>query len=213
MVSGAVLPAMAFWVETTGASAALAMPAEARAATAAVVGFMVTSWDRLTAPTTRDRRPPNGPSVSWRANARERPARMPAVTPPFVHRIRVRYHECDAQGIVFNAHHFAYFDITLTELWREAFGSYDALVDAGSDVVVVDAAASFKVSPRFDDLVDVEMTIAKLGGSSMTSEFAERRDGELLVTGRMVHVFVDPATMTKQHIPELVRERLAPWTR
>jgi acyl-CoA thioester hydrolase len=54
----------------------------------------------------------------------------------------VRYHECDAQGIVFNANHFAYFDVTLTELWRAAFGSYDAMVEAGSDVVVVDAAAA-----------------------------------------------------------------------
>ena len=134
------------------------------------------------------------------------------MTPPFVHRIRVRYHECDAQGIVFNAHHFAYFDITLTELWRDAFGSYDAMVAAGSDVVVVDAQASFKASPRFDDLLGVEMTIAKLGTSSMTSTFEEKRDGELLVTGRMVHVFVDPKTMTKQKIPQLVRERLAPWT-
>src|SRR2546423_15570122 len=135
------------------------------------------------------------------------------VSPPFVHRLRVRYHECDAQGIVCNAHHFAYFDITLTELWREAFGSYEALVGAGSDVVVVDAAATFKASPRFDDLIDVEMTIARLGGSSMTSEFAERRDGQVLVTGRMVHVFVDPKTLAKQQIPEDIRERLAPWTR
>jgi acyl-CoA thioester hydrolase len=134
------------------------------------------------------------------------------VAPPFVHRLRVRYHECDAQGIVFNANHFAYFDVTLTELWREAFGSYDALVEAGTDVVVVDAAASFKASPRFDDLLDVEMTITRLGASSMTSEFAERRDGDVLVTGRMVHVFVDPGTLAKQEIPDDVRARLAPWT-
>jgi acyl-CoA thioester hydrolase len=134
------------------------------------------------------------------------------VAPPFVHTLRVRYHECDAQGIVFNANHFAYFDITLTELWREAFGSYDALVEAGTDVVVVDAAASFKASPRFDDLLDLEMTITRLGASSMTSEFAERRDGDVLVTGRMVHVFVDPATLAKQEIPDDVRARLAPWT-
>src|SRR3712207_8836242 len=59
-----------------------------------------------------------------------------AMSPPFVHRFRVRYHECDAQGIVFNANHFAYFDVTLTELWRAAFGSYDAMVEAGTDVVV-----------------------------------------------------------------------------
>src|SRR5438552_450533 len=96
----------------------------------------------------------------------------PGVPPPFVHHLRVRYHECDAQGIVFNAHHFAYFDVTLTELWREVFGSYDAMVQGGSDVVVVDAQASFQGSPRFDDDLDVEMTIASLGKSSMTSEFA-----------------------------------------
>ena len=131
------------------------------------------------------------------------------MTPPFVHQLRVRYHECDAQGIVFNAHHFAYFDVTLTELWREAFGSYDAMVEAGSDVVVVDAQASFHASPRFDDLLDVEMTIAQLGSSSMVSTFEEKRDGQLLVTGRMVHVFVDPKTMQKQPIPGTVRERLS----
>ena len=131
------------------------------------------------------------------------------MTPPFVHQLRVRYHECDAQGIVFNAHHFAYFDITLTELWREAFGSYDAMVESGSDVVVLDAQASFHASPRFDDLLDVEMTIEKLGNTSMVTRFEEKRDGELLVTGRMVHVFITPDSGAKQAIPDDVRRRLA----
>jgi acyl-CoA thioester hydrolase len=131
------------------------------------------------------------------------------LTPPFVHRLRVRYHECDAQGIVFNAHHFAFFDITLTELWREAFGSYDAMVESGTDVVVKDAQATFHSSPRFDDLLDIEMTITKLGNSSMVTTFEEKRAGELLVTGRMVHVFVDAKTLAKQDIPAHVRERLS----
>lgn len=135
------------------------------------------------------------------------------MAPPFVHRLRVRYHECDAQGIVFNANHFAYFDITLTELWRAAFGSYQALVDAGTDVVVADAGATFHAPARFDDELDLEMTIERLGGSSMSTRVEERRDGELLVTGRLVHVFVDPATMAKRDIPADVRERLAPWAR
>ena len=134
------------------------------------------------------------------------------MTPPFVNRLRVRYHECDAQGIVFNANHFAYFDITLTELWREVFGSYNAMLEAGTDVVVVDAQASFKVSPKFDDLLDIEMTIANLGNSSMTSTFEEKRDGELLVTGRVVHVFVDATTMEKKPIPEEMRAKLTPYT-
>jgi acyl-CoA thioester hydrolase len=133
------------------------------------------------------------------------------LTPPFVHQLRVRYHECDAQGIVFNAHHFAFFDITLTELWREAFGSYDAMVESGTDVVVADAQATFHASPRFDDLLDVEMTIEKLGNTSMVTRFEEKRDGELLVTGRMVHVFVTPGPNTKQQIPDDVRAKLEPY--
>ena len=36
---------------------------------------------------------------------------MPA---PFVHRLRVRYGECDAQGVVFNANYLMYFDVALT---------------------------------------------------------------------------------------------------
>jgi acyl-CoA thioester hydrolase, YbgC/YbaW family len=131
------------------------------------------------------------------------------LTPPFVHQLRVRYHECDAQGIVFNAHHFAFFDITLTELWREAFGSYDAMVESGTDVVVADAQATFHASPRFDDLLDIEMTIEKLGNTSMVTRFEEKRDGTLLVTGRMVHVFVTPGPNTKQQIPDDVRARLS----
>jgi acyl-CoA thioester hydrolase len=134
------------------------------------------------------------------------------LTPPYVHRLRVRYHECDAQGIVFNANHFAYFDITLTELWREAFGSYDSVRDDyGTDVMVRDAQATFQASPRFDDLLDIEMTIEKLGNSSMVTRFEEKRDGDLLVTGRIVHVFVDPETWRKQDIPAPVRERLEPY--
>ena len=53
-----------------------------------------------------------------------------AVMPePFVHTFRVRYHECDAQGIVFNANWLSYFDVTLTEWFRAMFGSYGALVE------------------------------------------------------------------------------------
>ena len=134
------------------------------------------------------------------------------MTPPYVYELRVRYHECDPQGIVFNANHFAYFDMTLTELWREVFGSYDAVrEDYGTDVMVKDAQATFHAAPRFDEVIAVEMTIEKLGNSSMVSHFEEKRDGELLVSGRVVHVFVDPATWKKQDIPASVRERLEPY--
>jgi acyl-CoA thioester hydrolase len=130
---------------------------------------------------------------------------------PFVHRLRVRFHECDPQGVVFNAHYFAYFDVALTEMWRAAFGSYQSVVDQGTDVVVVEAAATYRAPARFDEEIDVELAITRLGTTSMTTQTAVRRDGELLVEGRIVHVFVDPTTMAKQEIPAHVRAGLEPY--
>jgi acyl-CoA thioester hydrolase len=130
---------------------------------------------------------------------------------PFVHRLRVRYHECDAQQRVFNAHYFTYFDLTLTELWREAFGSYSDMVRSGYDVVVAEATARFRGAARFDEEVDVAMTIARLGDTSMTTDVEVRRDGEVLVEGRMVHVWVDAESYEKRSIPDEARERLAPY--
>ena len=130
---------------------------------------------------------------------------------PFVHRLRVRYHECDAQGIVFNANWLTYFDVTLTEWFREAFGSYGALVEAGSDVVLAETTLRFRGSARFDDELAISVGVERLGATSMVALFTARRGEEALVEGRTVYVFVDPATMAKQPIPDDVRERLAPY--
>jgi acyl-CoA thioester hydrolase len=127
---------------------------------------------------------------------------------PFVHRLRVRFHECDPQGVVFNAHYFAYFDVALTEMWREAFGSYGEVVDSGTDVVVVEASATFRAPARFDDEIDVTLGIDRLGTTSMTMAALIHRDGDLLVEGRMVHVFVDTASMAKRPIPDWLRTGL-----
>jgi acyl-CoA thioester hydrolase len=138
-------------------------------------------------------------------------AGVSGVSSPFVHRLRVRYHECDAQGVVFFANYFAFFDITLTELWRVCFGSYDEMVASGYDVVVAEATASYRTPARFDDEIDVEFSVVTLGTTSMTSDVEIRRDGESLVTGRLVHVWVDPKALTKLEIPDHARDALAPY--
>ena len=124
------------------------------------------------------------------------------------HRIRVRYGECDPQGVVFNAHYFAYFDIALTELWREALGGYRAMMDEGVDLVVAEATARYKAPARFDDEIDLEVEVTRLGTTSMATGLRIRRDGELLVEGEMVHVFIDRGSHTKTAIPDSIRAAL-----
>jgi acyl-CoA thioester hydrolase len=127
------------------------------------------------------------------------------------HPLRVRYAEVDAQGVVFNAHYLAWFDMNMTELWRAAFGSYQAALDRGIDMVVVTAELTYRSSARFDELVDLEVSVSVMGNTSLTTAHAVRRDGQLLVSGTLRHVIVDTRTMTKIPIPEWARAALAPY--
>ena len=127
---------------------------------------------------------------------------------PFTHRLRVRYSECDQQNIVFNANYFTYFDVALTELWREAIGPYTAMTDGGTDMVVAEATARYRAPAHFDEEVDVTVAVTRLGTTGMTTHMEVRREGELLVEGEMRHVFVDMTQGGKRPIPDEIRSGL-----
>ena len=131
---------------------------------------------------------------------------------PFTHQLRVRYAECDPQGVVFNAHFLAYFDTSITELWRAAFGSYQAMLDRGVDVVVAEAQVRFRSPARFDEQLTLEIAVTQLGNTSITSSHRISRDGSVVVEGVLRHVLVDREELAKTPIPDWMRKQLAPWT-
>jgi acyl-CoA thioester hydrolase len=129
---------------------------------------------------------------------------------PFRYRLRVRWSECDLQGVVFYPNYLTYFDHTITELWRAAIGPYPEMADLGVDMVVAEASIRYRASARFDDEIDVVATIVRLGNTSMTTELSiERDDGQLLAVGELRHVFVDPRSLEKRDMPDDVRAGLA----
>ena len=121
--------------------------------------------------------------------------------------MRVRYAECDPQGVVFNAHYLAYFDIAMTELWRE-LGGYEAMVSDGVDMVVAEARIRYLAPLRFDDEFELVVRGIRLGTTSMTSELVIERGAETLVEGELRHVFVDPQLGATAPIPATVRAGL-----
>jgi acyl-CoA thioester hydrolase len=125
----------------------------------------------------------------------------------FRHRIRVRFNECDPQGVVFYANYLMYVDVAMTEFWREAFGGYTTMVEAGTDVMVAEATVRYRDSARFDDDFDVSLWVRRLGSSSVVTPFTLERaaDGALLVEGELRQVFVDATTYEKHPMPTLVR--------
>jgi acyl-CoA thioester hydrolase len=127
------------------------------------------------------------------------------MTEPFVHDLRVRYGECDPQGIVFNANYLLYFDVVFTELWRAAVGPWQEMVAKGVDAVVADAKLSFRAPARFDDELELRAHIARLGRTSITTAIDVVREEELLVAGQLRHVCVSTDTWRKTGMPEWIR--------
>jgi acyl-CoA thioester hydrolase len=127
----------------------------------------------------------------------------------FVHRIRVRYSECDQQGVVFNAHYLFFYDDALTELWRARVGTYQEMVDKGDDVMVAEARLRFLKGARFDDLIDIEMNIHHLGNTSMIVRPVFRVGDDVITEGEVRHVFVDTTTHQKKTMPDYVRSALS----
>jgi acyl-CoA thioester hydrolase len=130
---------------------------------------------------------------------------------PFLHALRVRYSECDSQGVLFNANYLAWVDHTITELWRAAYGGYQTMLERGVDIVVAEANLRFLGAARFDELITLEATVTHLGNTSLRSSHRFRREGELLLEAKLRHVFIDIRTARKTAIPGWARDGLAPW--
>src|ERR687897_462184 len=98
--------------------------------------------------------------------------RLRPMAEPFRHRLRVRWSECDLQGVVFYPHYLAFLDHTVTELWRAAVGPYTEMIpEHGVDMVVAEARMRYRGSARFDDELEIAAAITRLGDTSITTAF------------------------------------------
>lgn len=122
----------------------------------------------------------------------------------FQHQIRVRYSECDQQGVVFNAHYMAYMD-DATEVWlRSLSRQYEEAQNW--EWMIVRATLEWQSSARNGDLLDIEVGILRFGNTSFDFGFIGTIEGRPVFRGRSVCVTVDKTTLTKMAIPARVRD-------
>lgn len=128
----------------------------------------------------------------------------------FHYPLKVRYAETDAQGHVFFGNYYTYFDEGLVEYMRELGFSYQDVLKEGTDLLYVETGCRHYSSARFDDILNVHTTLAKIGNSSLTFKFSiyKEPEDELVATGHIVAVNVDQATRRPAPVPEPLREAL-----
>lgn len=113
---------------------------------------------------------------------------------------------------MFNANYLGFFDVILTEFWREAVGDYNAMIAAGADMVVAESRIRFLGSAAFDDELDFELRVSRLGNTALGTLIEARVGDRPVVAGDMRHVFIEPATKQKRSMPDDIRAALAPYT-
>jgi acyl-CoA thioester hydrolase len=124
----------------------------------------------------------------------------------FRYPVRVRYVECDMQGHVFFGHYMTWLDMAHTALLEETTGRrYSELVESGVDVVVAESGLRYRSPAHFDDELEIVGAFDSPTTSSLTTHFTITRGDDVIATGFLRHICVDPATMQKQPWPDAVR--------
>lgn len=130
------------------------------------------------------------------------------MTDRFRYYLRVRYGECDAQKVVFNARYGDYVDLATNEFMR-AFGYGEQLMNGDLDFQLVKQTFEWKAPARFDQVLEVSVSAKHIGNTSFTlaTEFriAGQNNDRPIVTAETVYVLVAPHTLNKTPVPPELR--------
>jgi len=132
------------------------------------------------------------------------------MTDRFRYYLRVRYGECDAQRVVFNARYADYVDLSTTEFCR-ALGFGDALISGALDFQLVKLTIEWKAPARFDQTLELSVHAKHLGNTSFTiaTEFRIAGKEAIIATAETVYVVVDAHTLRKMPLAADFREALS----
>lgn len=130
--------------------------------------------------------------------------------PAFCYLLRVRYAECDAQGVVFNARYGDYVDVAVTEFYRAICGGYDKLLKQGLDTQVIQYEITWQAPARFDDVLAITVSPQKIGNTSFTLavDFYNHQSNQALAEAAITYVLVDSKDYKKIAITDELRNDL-----
>lgn len=129
----------------------------------------------------------------------------------FKHRLRVRWGECDAQGIVFNAQYMNYIEVAQAEYFRNlGIRHYSEEIRRRFDLATVKATLEYTAPTRIDDLLDIYTRVSRLGGSSVTFVTEMYLPGQDCPCnkGEVIYANFDAGTGLSRRVPDDIRKAI-----
>lgn len=109
----------------------------------------------------------------------------------FTHRIRVRFAETDAMGIVHHSRYLPYLEETRVAYLRDLGHPYTENQAAGIDFAVLEAYVQYRSPLRFDDEVDVHLVVGGVSRATFQIGYLLAVAGGVRATAVTVHGAVD----------------------
>ncbi|HLF39921.1 MAG TPA: thioesterase family protein, partial [Acidimicrobiia bacterium] len=106
---------------------------------------------------------------------------------PFTHRVRVRFAETDAMAVAHHSAHLLYLEEARVEYLRALGHPYDAVRAEGFEFPVLEVAVRYVRALRFDDVIDVHVTVHSVGAATFQMSYLLRAGGEVCAAGVTVH--------------------------
>jgi acyl-CoA thioester hydrolase len=125
--------------------------------------------------------------------------------PGFSHSIRVRYGECDMQGVVFNPNYLVYIDDAIEQWFEHAIGrdwqeKFDGMVKKMTVEWFSPATNS--------EVIDFALSVTRWGNSSFDITVEASVGERAILTAVLVYVSVTPGGKAPCTVPDTVRAAL-----
>jgi acyl-CoA thioester hydrolase len=114
---------------------------------------------------------------------------------------RVRYHEADAQGILFNSRYLELADVAMTEYFRLMGRPYLEMVAGGMDPAVGSANLRFLEPARFEDMLEVRARCTRVGTSSFDLAVRVLLEDRTIAEMTMHYVNIESHTARSRPLP------------
>jgi acyl-CoA thioester hydrolase len=131
----------------------------------------------------------------------------------FIWPVRVYWEDTDAGGVVYYANYLKFLERARSE-WLRALGfEQDALrIDPGVVFVVRRVEVDYLSPARFNDALEVSVSLARIGGASLVVEQTVSRDVTPLIAARVTLACVDAVQFKPVKIPASILQALEPAT-
>ena len=128
----------------------------------------------------------------------------------YTYQTKIKLHETDAAGLLFFANQFKLVhDAYESLLENVGFGFAQLLRDKDFFLPIVHAEADYKLPLFVGDVIEIQVTVEKIGDTSFTFAYKlVNHKGELVGTAKTVHVTIDKATHTKIPLPSDMRDKI-----